>query len=255
MRKIVNISVASLVLLVFILWIYNDSSLLLLIPVFIVYLTLLIIASTNIRLGYFIKSYCKAKTTTKEIVLTFDDGPVSEHSAKLIELLDDFNVKATFFCVGEKVKANPEIIRLIHEKGHIIGNHTYYHSRYFDLFSSFRMINEINFTNNEIYKLIGKQPLLFRPPYGVTNPLLKKALRKTGMKSIGWSLRSFDTILNEDKVFNKLLKKTSPGDIVLFHDNLNGVQKLLKRYLVWLKENSFNVVSLTQMLNIKAYEE
>lgn len=254
MRKQVNIISISLSMLVLIAWYFNVLSLYFLIPIFIIYSIILIIGSSKIGLNYFVNSHNKGVTEKKEIALTFDDGPDPEITPKILEVLKEKETIATFFCVGEKVKSNPELIVQMHNSGHILGNHTYYHSRFFDLFSSYRMINEINFTNNVIYKITGIKPRLFRPPYGVTNPLLKKALRRTAMISIGWSLRSFDTIRDEEEVLKKLISNTSKGDIVLFHDNIPGVIAILKRYLQWLSENDFNVVSLTQLLNIPAYE-
>jgi len=254
MRKQVNIITGSLVLLLLISWYFDFISLLILIPIMAIYLVVLIIGSTKIQLKYFIKSHCKGETDKKEIAITFDDGPDPVTTPELLDLFDEKGVNATFFCLGKKVSDNGDLIQRMINSGHIIGNHTFYHSKYFDLFSSYRMVNEINCTNNEIYKITGKFPILFRPPYGVTNPLLKKAIRKTGMTSIGWSLRSLDTVKDTEEVYKKLISKTSAGDIVLFHDNIHGVANLLNRYLNWLDENDFSVVNLTQLLNIPAYE-
>jgi peptidoglycan/xylan/chitin deacetylase (PgdA/CDA1 family) len=116
------------------------------------------------------------------------------------------------------------------------------------------MTAEIKATNREIERSIGKSPAFFRPPYGVTNPLLKKALEKSNMFSIGWSLRSFDTIRDQEKVLKKLKSKTKAGDIVLFHDTNEKIIPVIEEYLNWLKSNHFEVVSLDKLLNIPAYE-
>ncbi len=254
LRRVVNIFTLSVTSLVVIAWLLDIVSLYYLIPLAVLYTIINIIGSSNIQLNYFTHSYCNAITESKEISLTFDDGPDPEITPRLLELLKENNIKATFFCIGSKVKAEDTIINEIHNAGHIIGNHTYYHSKFFDLFSASRMVNEINFTNNLIYKTIGKTPLLFRPPYGVTNPMLKRALSRTKLISIGWSLRSLDTVKKESAVIEKLKSKTKPGDIVLFHDTVPDIVSVVRNYIQWLNENNFKIVSLNNLINVPAYE-
>lgn len=254
MRKIVNIITLSIFLVIIIAWILNFLPIYYLIPVVLIYTIINIIGSSSIANNYFIESINNIITDKKEIAITFDDGPDANITPELLEILNNNNVKATFFCTGEKALKNGDILSRIFENGHIIGNHTYYHSKFFDLFSASRMVNEISFTNNEIYKVTGKTPKLFRPPYGVTNPMLKKALKRTNLVSIGWSLRSLDTVKSKNKVLQKLKSSTKPGDIVLFHDTVPDIVSIVQEYLVWLKENSYKVVSLTKNLNIQEYE-
>jgi len=225
----------------------------LLVPVTL-YLISLILGSTLIGMNFYFFSYCNSKTDEKVIALTFDDGPDPTVTPKLIKILDKHNSQATFFCLGKTISANKEVAKQLIEKGHLIGNHTYTHHKLFDLFSAEKMTAEIIATNREIERITGKQPTFFRPPYGVTNPLLKKALEKTNMFSIGWSLRSFDTIRDKQKVLKKLKSKTSAGDIVLFHDTDEKIISIIDEFLVWLKTNNFKVERLDKMLNIEAYE-
>ena len=96
---------------------------------------------------------------------------------------------------------------------------------------------------------------MFRPPYGVTNPSLKKALEKTDMYSIGWSVRTFDTVRNADRVMKKLKNKTRPGDVILFHDTDDKIIDLTDNYLSWLNKEGFKVVSLEQLFNINGYDD
>jgi len=224
-----------------------------LIPI-IIYLAILAIGSIKISLNFYFPSLCKAKTKEKEIVLTFDDGPNPEITPRLLKILEKEKIPATFFCIGNQVNEHPKIIKEIDKNGHLIGNHSYSHHRWFDLFSSKKMNNEIKKTNDAVRKEVGKNPLLFRPPYGVTNPTLKKALQETNMISIGWSLRSFDTFKPKDKVLQKLKRKTKGGDVVLFHDTDEKILEIIEEYLSWLKENGFKIVSLTKLFEIEAYE-
>jgi peptidoglycan/xylan/chitin deacetylase (PgdA/CDA1 family) len=223
------------------------------IPV-VLYLAKLVLGSTLIGLNFYFFSYCKIKTTEKIIALTFDDGPHPVVTPVLLELLKKHEVRVTFFCLGKNIASNKSITKQADADGHLIGNHTYTHHRRFDLFSANKMAAEIKATNTEIEKTIGKNPILFRPPYGVTNPLLKKALEKTDMFSIGWSLRSFDTIRDKQKVLKKLKANTRGGDVVLFHDTDKKIIPIIDEYLGWLKANRFKVVSLEKLFNIDAYE-
>lgn len=235
--------------------VYDIVSIYLLIPVFSIYITISVLGAIKIGWNYYITSYNKALTHQKVVALTFDDGPHNQTTEQILEVLKKHNAKATFFCIGKNVNPNKSIVQSIVKEGHIIGNHTFYHSNFFDIYSTNRMVNEIDLTNNDIYKLTGVKPLLFRPPFGVTNPLLKSALIKTNMTSIGWSLRSFDTVKDMDRTFNKLIKKTKPGDIVLLHDTLEFSAQLLDNYITWLKSNNYSVLALDKLIKIKVYDD
>lgn len=218
-----------------------------------VYLVFLAIGAVKIGLGFYFESLCKSPTAQKVVVLTFDDGPDELVTPPLLDLLKQYKAPATFFCIGRHINANKELLKKIDTDGHIIGNHSFSHNNLFDLYGSKKMAEEILATNKEVDRAIGKYPVLFRPPYGVTNPSLKKAVEKTKMQSIGWSLRSFDTVKSIDKTFSKLKNKTKPGSVVLLHDNDLKVIPIVEQYLSWLSENNYKVVSLTDLFNIEAY--
>jgi len=255
MRKIVNSITIIIIVLIFIGWYFNVVSLYYIIPIAFIFLIINVIGSVKIQLNYFFHSHCNYTSGKKEIALTFDDGPHPDITPKLIELLNKHNIKATFFCVGKNADVNPEIVANTFTGGHIIGNHSYNHSNFFDLLSSKKMQKEILDTNEVITSITGKTPLLFRPPYGVTNPMLRKAIKKTNMMSIGWSLRSLDTVKSSDEVLTKLMTNTKSGDIVLFHDTNVHIIKIIENYIIWLQKNDFKIVSLTSLLNIRAYED
>lgn len=228
------------------------------IPAFLVliglYLLIIIIGTFHIRTNFYFTSLHSGNKNKKEIALTFDDGPHPEITPEVIKLLETHSIKAAFFCIGKNVNRWSEIVISSNEKGHIIGNHSYTHSNLFDLFSSVKMTHELNQTRNSIYHAIGKMPNLFRPPFGVTNPLLKIALNNSKLISIGWSIRSFDTNRNAKRVISRLKRKTRPGAIILLHDTKEKIIPILNEYLPWLKQNGYHVVSLEELLNIEAYE-
>jgi peptidoglycan/xylan/chitin deacetylase (PgdA/CDA1 family) len=197
---------------------------------------------------------CKANISEKKIAITFDDGPNSEITPKVLEILDQCNAKATFFCIGKNIENNEDLIKMIDKKGHLIGNHTWTHDRWFDLFSSNKMKAEIEKTSDLLFEIINKKIKLFRPPYGVTNPNLKKAIKDFDFYNIGWSLRSLDTISSTQKTLTRIKNKLTSGDIVLFHDNLEHIVDILKDFLEYTTKEGYEIVRVDQLLNIKAYE-
>lgn len=218
------------------------------------YLSHLVYCSANICSQAYIKTLCKADTIEKKIAITFDDGPDSEITPKVLEILDQYNVKATFFCIGKQIENNEDLLKLIDKKGHLIGNHTWSHDSWFDLFSSKKMNTEIEKTSDLLFEIINKKIKLFRPPYGVTNPNLKKAIKDFDFYNIGWSLRSLDTISSTQKTLTRIKNKLTSGDIVLFHDNPEHIVDILKDFLEYTKKEGYEIVRVDQLLNIKAYE-
>lgn len=217
---------------------------------------LIITGSTQIPLNFFLKAYCNNPLEKeKNIALTFDDGP-HEMTLLVLDVLKKHNAKATFFCIGKNVEKHPEILKKIIGEGHLVGNHSYDHSRLFDFYRKDKLVAEIVKTDALIEKISGKKTVLFRPPFGVTNPSIKKALEVTKHHVIGWNIRSLDGIIkNEKLVFNRIRKLISPGAIVLLHDTSLQSVKALEQLLQFLEANKYNVVSLEQLLNIKAYED
>jgi peptidoglycan/xylan/chitin deacetylase (PgdA/CDA1 family) len=218
------------------------------------FLSHLVYCSANICSQAYIKTLCKAKTSDKKIAITFDDGPDSVITPKVLEILDKYNAKATFFCIGKHIEDNKEILKSIDENGHLIGNHTWSHDRWFDLFSSKKMHAQIIKTNNIVFDVIKKKTKLFRPPYGVTNPALKSAVIKLNFHTIGWSIRSFDTVSSPEKTFKRLKRKLSTGDIILLHDNREHLIEILKLFLEYTKNEGYEIVRLDKLLNINGYE-
>ena len=222
--------------------------------VFVVRFGILVIGSFFISLNFHVKANCGNPLETKKIItLTFDDGP-NENTLPVLDVLKKHNVKATFFCIGKNIEKHPEILKRIVDEGHIVGNHSYSHSNVFDFYRKDRVIGEIQKTDALIESISGKKVQLFRPPYGVTNPSIRRALEVTKHKVIGWNIRSLDGILKDEKIiFARIRNRIAPGGIVLLHDTAHSV-KILERLMLYLEENEYKVVSIEELLNIKAYE-
>jgi peptidoglycan/xylan/chitin deacetylase (PgdA/CDA1 family) len=212
--------------------------------------------SSFIASNYHVKTFCgNPLETEKKIALTFDDGP-NEMTLLVLDVLKKYNAKATFFCIGKNIENHPEILKRTIEEGHIIGNHTYSHAPFFDFYGKYKVIAEIQQTDILIEAVLGKKTRLFRPPYGVTNPSIRRALAVTKHKTIGWNIRSLDGVIKKEEfLLNRIIKKIKPGGIVLLHDTSIQTVNVLEELLSFLQKNNYTVVSLEELLNIKAYED
>ena len=191
-----------------------------------------------------------------QIALTFDDGPHPERTPIVLELLKKFNIQATFFCIGREMAAHPELVKRIVTEGHTIGNHTYNHSKNFGFYRPDRVVEELQQTDQIAAQIVQKKLRLFRPPFGVTNPSIKKALLQSQHTSIGWSIRSLDTKENDkNKLFERVTIDLKKGDIILLHDTMPITVEILEDLLIYLRKNNFEAVTVNKLLNIEAYEK
>lgn len=186
----------------------------------------------------------------KVIYLTFDDGPIPQHTDKIIKTLAGFDAKATFFCVGDNIRKFPEIAREIKAAGHAIGNHTFHHVKAWSTQKEMYMKN-VDLFEKEATDRLGNYPgsCLFRPPHGQLTPAIYNALLKKDYKVIMWDLLSydFDRNLNAEKALAILKQKTKPGSIVVFHDNYKAelnLQRILPEYLSWFSDAGFRFATL-----------
>lgn len=156
-----------------------------------------------------------------DLFLTFDDGPTPGVTENVLDLLKMYEAKATFFCIGEKVKANPEIYQRIIDEGHAVGNHSMKHIKrhYYNTTSYLEEIRDAS-------KIIDSK--LFRPPYGQIKPT-QVSLLKHQFKIIMWSVLSgdFDTSISKEKCLETVIKYSRSGSIIVFHDSLKAEEKML----------------------------
>lgn len=210
----------------------------------------------DIRANYFTKTYCSNPTiSSKKIAITFDDGP-TEFTSQVLDILQQYNAKATFFCIGTQIEKQPEIFKRIITEQHIVGNHSYSHSNSIGFFSTEKVIQEIQQNDELIQSVIGTKPKFYRPPFGVTNPKIARALAVTQHHVIGWNNRSLDTVIHEEgKILNRIKKKVNPGGIILLHDTSFKTVHVLEQLLLFLQSENYEVTPLDELLNLNAYEK
>lgn len=195
--------------------------------------------------------FCKGTTNEKVVALTFDDGPDEIHTAKIADILAKEQVKATFFIIGSKAGKNEKLLSHIIAEGHTLGNHSYSHAFFFDLFGRKKMERDLQKTDETIMALTGENTVLFRPPYGVTNPVLAKVVKKLGYKTIGWSIKSLDTVLkDEDKIIERIKDRLHPGAVILMHDDREITAKVLEKVILMIKAEGYQFVGLEAIIGV-----
>jgi peptidoglycan/xylan/chitin deacetylase (PgdA/CDA1 family) len=168
--------------------------------------------------SFFLPVISSGRPGSDAIALTIDDGPSPSSTPLLLALLAKHRLRATFFVIGEKAAAYPELIDLILAHGHTIGNHSYHHDNFLMLQSIRSLEKDIGATQ-DILAQVGIKPLLFRPPIGITNPRLKPVLADLGLQTVTFSCRALDRgNRNVANLAARILKKLRPGDILLLHD-------------------------------------
>lgn len=177
----------------------------------------------------------------KAVFLTFDDGPIPEVTPWVLDLLDHYGIKATFFCVGDNVRKHPETFRMVVERGHSVGNHTMHHLQGAKVTTA-RYVADIM----EAHALIDSP--LFRPPHGLIRWKQEAAI-KDNMRIIMYDLvtRDYSKKLTGEQVLDNVRRYVRNGSIIVFHDSLKSESNLryaLPRAIEWLKENGYQFLPI-----------
>ena len=232
-------------------------------------------ASASIRSGVYVRAFCREKTDRKVVYLTFDDGPHPPETERVLDVLRERGARATFFLIGSKVSGNEAVLRRMLEEGHALGLHTYSHAGTFPLLSFDKMLADVNEGKRAVESVAGKKISLFRPPFGVTNPTIAKVIRTLGLHTVGWDVRSFDTMFCKSSehsckqsgysckqsehsckqsgysckqsghdwyvpVVERIMKQVRPGSVILLHDRLDGASSLLALLLDGLAASGYD---------------
>lgn len=160
------------------------------------------------------------QTDKREVWLTIDDGPSPQDTPTILELLKRHNARATFLSVGQRIESHPEVARAVVEQGHELANHTHTHPVWwFSCSLPNRVAREIDGCTQAIKGATGISPRWFRPPLGLASCFVHFALRKRGMKLLGWSARGYDGVSRSPRrIVKRILRDIRPGAIVLLHE-------------------------------------
>ena len=198
------------------------------------------------------KPIYKVSKEEKELALTFDiNWAENDELYNILDVLDKYNVKATFFIMGGWVnysEENKEKLKKINERGHEIGNHSYIHPM-FTKINEERMKSELDKTNKIIKDTIGIDVNLFRFPSGDYNKKSIEFVKSNGYEIIQWNIDSIDwKQLGEEKEYNNVMKKIEPGSIILFHNNAKYTPKNLDKIIKELQEEGYSFIPVGKMI-------
>ena len=186
-------------------------------------------------------------TGNKVIALTFDDGP-GPYTAHLLDVLDQYGAKATFFLIGSKVSSQANVVRSIHARGHQLGNHSWSHPELPKLPVD-QIAGEIDRTNDAIKQATGVTPAILRPPYGAVNGVVLEQLRLRGMSSILWSVDTRDWAdRNSDIVCSRAVAGARPGAVILMHDIHQTSVSAVPCILSALKQQGYSFVTVQGLI-------
>lgn len=167
---------------------------------------------------WFGRTFCRGKRGSKQIALTFDDGPNDPHTLKLLDVLSKHSVHATFFLIGRYVRQRPEIAAEIARRGHVIGNHTFTHPLLI-LRSASRIRTELLQCRAAIHDAVGEHSNLFRPPWGGRRPAVFRISRQMGLEPVMWNITGYDWKgPSPDFIEHKIAPRIRGGNVILLHD-------------------------------------
>ena len=184
----------------------------------------------------------------KVVAISFDAGWGNEDTQRLIDILDEYGVKTTFFVVGDWAEKYPESVKALSEAGHEVMSHSSHHS-HFSMMSAAEIESDLGACNEKISAITGSTPTLFRCPYGEYDDHVIRAVKDSGMTAIQWSVDSLDWKgISADEICSRVLKKIGSGDIVLFHNAAEHTPEALPRILETLKAEGYTIVPVSEIL-------
>ena len=188
------------------------------------------------------------ETSEKKVAISFDAAWGDEYTQDILDTLDKYKVKSTFFLVGFWVDEFPDNVKEIDRRGHEIGNHSTTHPNMPQL-SQEKMLEEVKVTEEKIEKLINKKTTLFRPPFGDYNDNLINLLRENDYYTIQWDVDSLDwKELGVQPVVDKVTRNIQNGSIVLFHNNAKYIKEYLPLVIERLQDSGYEIVPISELI-------
>ena len=191
-----------------------------------------------------------ADPETRRIALTFDDGPHPSYTYRILDILDRYNVKATFFMIGTNVEYYPEVAREVLRRGHEIGNHTYSHARLTKMDGP-TLSGELKRCESVMEQTLGHRPVLFRPPEGVVSDAVRSCADCRGYTVVLWSVDTRDWETKEvGAITRHILREVTPGAIILMHDYTAHSQtpEALEEALPVLLSRGYEPVTVSRLI-------
>ena len=193
------------------------------------------------------------ETKDKKIAISFDCAWGNEHTKPILDILDQYHVKTTFFMVEFWAEKYPDDVLEISKRGHEIGNHSSTHPNMTKL-SAEDMAKELKGAGDAIEKITGKKPTVFRPPFGAYNNSLVETCEANGYHVIQWDVDSLDwKNITTEQIVDRVTRNVKPGSIVLFHNNAEHVEDYLPSILSKIQADGYKIVPVSQLILTKNY--
>lgn len=202
------------------------------------------------------KLFISGPTNRKAVSLTFDDGPSANVTPKILDILKENDVKASFFIIGSQIPGNSAIIKRMYEDGNLVLNHSYTHPELTKK-NNEEITNELVKTETALQAIIGKKPAILRPPYGDLNQQDVDLISSLGYKSVIWSTDTFDWSQKEkDNIVKNVTDNLRSGEIILMHCNSDKIAtaEALPQIIQAIKSKGYEITTLDKLLNIPAYK-
>ncbi len=199
-------------------------------------------------------TYSQTHTPGKVIAITFDDGPSPQNTPRLLDMLKERHIKATFFLIGKSAATWPDIVKRIVAEGHEVANHSWTHPQ-FTKIGTAKTMEELQLTHDAIIKACGVTPIMFRPPYGAATLTQKKAIHERfGYTCVLWDVDPEDwkSPKSVEKVHDQVIGQTRPGSIILCHDIHKETVDAMPVVLDELKAKGYQFCTVTQIINLDA---
>jgi peptidoglycan/xylan/chitin deacetylase (PgdA/CDA1 family) len=202
------------------------------------------------------RTFVRGNPGSRQLALTFDDGPSEEHTLVLLEALDRLGVKATFFMIGSHVRRLPRIAAEVAQAGHVIGNHTFTHPNL--IFRPAAQIREeLARCRQALTEAVGEHSSLFRPPFGARRPEVLRRAREAGLQTVMWSITAYDwTARSSGQIEAKVMRQARGGEVVLMHDgghdspraDRSSTVAAVRRVIGRCRDQGFSFVTIPEMM-------
>jgi len=220
--------------------------------------TLFVYHGISPRSRFYGKVLSNGNRNCPRIALTFDDGPNEPYTSQVLNILEKYRIKATFFVIGQNARRYPETCRRIVAAGNVIGNHSYHHHKSLCLKWGKTIARDIELARQAIYECTGFEPKLFRPPHGFRTPWLMRTARRLGYTVVTWDNMTSDWKADKsgDEIAQTIVRRVKPGSVVVLHDGRNTrpsydrsqMLRALPSVIGTLKERGFDFVTIPELL-------
>ncbi len=206
------------------------------------------------------RTFVRGAPESRQLALTFDDGPNDPWTARLLEVLERRQVRATFFMIGRFVRQKPALARQVAEAGHVIGNHTFTHPN-LAFASGAAVERELSECERALADAVGDHSRLFRPPFGGRTPVALRQVRRHGLKTIMWRVSGFDwSAKSAAQIEHKIWPRLRGGDVILLHDgghrqmgaDRSCTVQAVDEVIVRAQEQGFSFVTVPEMMPLQA---